>query len=975
MQMPIRIGLAILLLVVPGWLAAQQTTGRVNGTVTDADGNPIEGVRVSFVSPSLQGERVTTTDARGRYLAALLPTGPYAATFSAPGMKSSQVSFRLQLGEIFPLDIRLEAGEDLVEEVTVYGTTSKLETTTEGLTLGYQKEVEELPIQGRDLEDVALYAPNVGFGPTGSDRRGNPSLAIAGALSQDTLVLLDGSEVSDPLFGSGTVVYFEDAIKEIQVLTSGISARYGRFQGGVLNAITKGGSNDYHATLRYEFANQDWNGKTDFGETQSDDLDERYWATVAGRIVRDRLWFFAGYRTIPETMTSSTTVRTQESFETSANEDRWEIRLTGNVNPDHVIDVTRLEFDGETTNRAGLTPGESRATGDRDDPRDMTTATYQGVLTPNLFIEGRLSEKNAAISSGGDPALGSPIVDWSSGIVIYNNHWWDRTDLTERNNQTGAVNLTQVIDNSLGNHTLEYGIQYVNSETGGDNRQSATGLNFISFDSLFIQDVNNPGVSAGFPTPSADIRFAVRSVASGADNRRLRALDLGGAQEVEDIALYVQDSLQLDENWRVDAGLRFETYESTSPMPTQNVDYEAIAPRVGVTRNIGEDWQVQLNYGEYVGRLNDNWVQDTTGVGAAPGVESQYTGPDLGQLTRAEVEMLLNDTLPVCAGQPGGTCWGTALDVVDPSQPTSFVASDLESPRGRDFNFNVRRALPDNTGSVVLQYTRRDYDGLVDDFVGNGATNLTPVTVTDPFGSGNTFPADVTIWDNNGEALRRYEAFTASVDYRPSSVWWIQGNYTLSETWGNYEGEQENQPGNGSPLGDYPTTRPDDLAAPVGYLDEDVKHRVNILSTYRFDFGRSGALVLGGAAQYNSGRAFSLMATVPRDGDGNNCCAPSSFTGFFDGRGSRRFEGRFNLDLSARYQVQLWRDLDFWFKVNVTNITNESAQIGADIRGTSVLNAGGNFFQFDPSANFGNPENEFDFQRPRTLLFTAGLDW
>lgn len=223
-----RFLLVMSILLIPSLVFGQaQTTGRVTGTVVDEEGNPIAGARVVFISSALQGERVLATSESGKFLAAILPVGPYSVEISAPSMQPVSFSFRLGVGETVPLDVTLKKGEAIVEEITVFSTASALETTALGENFDYGTQVEELPVQNRLIERVAELAPNITFGPTPN------TIAISGAPSFDTTVLLDGAEVSDPYFGSSPTLYLEDAIEEVQVLTSGVSARYGRFQGGV----------------------------------------------------------------------------------------------------------------------------------------------------------------------------------------------------------------------------------------------------------------------------------------------------------------------------------------------------------------------------------------------------------------------------------------------------------------------------------------------------------------------------------------------------------------------------------------------------------------------------------------------------------------------------------------------------------------------------------------------------------------------
>jgi hypothetical protein len=328
------LALIALVALAPTMLFGQaQTTGSVVGTVVNEAGAPVADAEVTLTSPAIQGDRVTRTGANGQFTARLLPPGQYTATINSPGLQPAVLSFRVLVGETMPLNVTLYPGEVAGEEIVVLGRVSPMQTPETRQSFDYTSDVEELPIQNRNINNIAGNAPNTQFGPQGAGQ-----VAIAGAPAFDTVVLLDGAEISDPYFGSGTTVYLEDAIQEVQVLTTGISARYGRFQGGVINAVTKSGGNQYSGTLRTEFDKQSWNEKTPANENQSDKLNKVYQGTLGGYIIPDRLWFFGGYRTIPATEEVKTTLTTLESFTRSSEEDRWQLKLRGAVTPSHTID-------------------------------------------------------------------------------------------------------------------------------------------------------------------------------------------------------------------------------------------------------------------------------------------------------------------------------------------------------------------------------------------------------------------------------------------------------------------------------------------------------------------------------------------------------------------------------------------------------------------------------------------------------------
>jgi hypothetical protein len=1009
-------------------LGQAQTTGRVTGKVVDEEGNPVAGARVTFISSALQGERVVTTSDSGTFLAAILPVGPYAVEFTSSGMQPVAVSFRLGVGETVPLNVTMKKGEEIVEEVTVYSTATAMETTAYGENFAYDKQVDELPIQNREIEGVAQYAPNITYGPTPEN------IAISGAPSYDTTVLLDGSEISDPYFGSSPVLYLEDAIEEVQVLTAGVSARYGRFQGGVVNAVTKTGGNSYDGTLRATFDNQSWNSQTPFGEPQADNLNEYYQLTVGGFILKDHLWWFGGITDIPDTQENQNTVISQPSLPitSTTTEERWQFKLRGAITPDHVIELNHLDFSQSTVNDIPLPPGNSLAAGDRDDPRTIDVVTYQGVLTPNLFLDVQYTDKSVEILGGGDPDGFDPVFD-STESAVFNNGWWDFSDASVRDNETLGINLTQSLSTAnWGTHTVEYGAQYVESVTGGENRQSPTGFNLLAYSF----DLANARLYGGTRPDGMDVfnvmNYFTDTCGQDGDgicqiNYRWLALPLGGDQTIDNLAFYAHDAWEVGK-WRFDAGLRWESYDGNGPLQSQKFDFDDVAPRLGVTFNIDQDWQVQAWYGKYVSRFNDGVFNEITGVSAAPRLEQLYAGANCFADPALNVGSTLSDGVtPIDPGGDGCDAadigallrdegsWGLFTDVVDPQQPSVFNADDLDAPYANDYNFSVRRALPRNSGSIVFEYIYRDFNNLIDDFQGAVCDDFDYTydggqcsNTTDIFDPDDALLAtvDTIIWGNTSIAQRTYNAFSVVANWTPSAKWGVGGNYTFGEIDGNYEGEGRNTPASGSLIGDHERGFSAELAYPLGTLDEEILQRARAWGSYRFDFDRAGALVVGSVFTFQTGQVYNHTASTLRNTNRTDgldvdpdtgaiittpigpVCAPGqdpnlspgcytsqggSFLGTYDGRGDFNFNDWWRLDLSARYQFPIWKELSGWVKIDALNVTNQDTLTSFQTTGEVVDD--GTFTSWTPSPEFGTIQSEDNYQTPREWLLTVGIQF
>jgi hypothetical protein len=947
-------------------LAQAETGGKVTGKVVDEQGTAVSGAEIVFTSPALLGERKTTTDAEGRYLAALLPPGAYMITVTAPGKSPVQVSFRVGVAETVPIDVTLKTGEMRKEEITVFAPPVKMQTTTSGENINYQTELSELPVPAaggqRNIDRVAQLAPNTSFGPTAN------TIAISGAPSFDNSVLLDGSDISDPFYSSGVVVYVEEAIDQVQVMTNGVSARYGRFQGGVISATTKSGGNTFDGTVRADLSQQSWNSQTPFGEPQSDDLSKIYSATVGGPILRDHLWFFLGGRTIPTSSIAHSFIKppfdATSGFQTETDEDRWQVKLTGAFNANHTVEASYLKYDATVTDYDPFqwVAEPNALIPERSDPRKHGTFEYQGVLTEHLFLNAQVAKKDASIVRGGDPALPSPILESFEGHYYgYANGWWDPNDPSERNSESAALSLTHSLSTtSWGNHTLEYGIQYVDSITAGDNRQSPTGYNLY---------YNTPVATAASFADCSSGTCLFDLDETQWFNERLKAIPGVGEQDMKNYAVYAQDSWEINK-WRLDLGLRWENWKGEAISPAMTLDFDALSPRLGVTYNITPEWQLQGTWGKYISRFNDGVANGVSGISSiyGPGVLQEYSGAVQNDLTAAEVDAVLHDD----------SQWGTILGFVDPLQPTTFFSDDIGASYAEDLNFSVKRALPRNQGVVTFTYTNRKFKDLMENYVG-GQGNIT-VTLPDT----STTDVNRVIWDNCTTCRRDYEALATTWDYRPSATWNLGGNYTYSTLEGNYEGELTGQPAIGSIIGNYPNNIQSQLAYPYGYLLADVRHKVRAWGAYRFDFARAGKLTFGGIFQYRSGSAYSNTARVtiltPDPAPDYNG-SPSSYIAFFGGRGAQRFNPFWALDTSIRYDIGIWKDLNAYVKFDIQNITDNDELVTFKTGGTAQPGPGG-VLDFVPNVDpetglvtYGDPVDELSYQTPRSFFVTLGLNF
>ena len=229
-------------------LAQGTQTASVTGSVIDSEDNPVTGALVRLTSPSLQGTRTATSDAKGRFMVSLLPPGDYLIGITKEGYQTIQLKQRLGLDQHFQPRFRMAQNAVVV----VSAAPPAIDKTDVKTASNYRMDrMDLLPVE-RDMESIALLTPSAVRGVGGG-------LQVRGSMTSSNRILVDGQNVEDSAYGSRGVSLIEDAIEETEVITGAISAEFGNVDGGVINSITRSGSNTFSGQLRWNFSNPAWN--------------------------------------------------------------------------------------------------------------------------------------------------------------------------------------------------------------------------------------------------------------------------------------------------------------------------------------------------------------------------------------------------------------------------------------------------------------------------------------------------------------------------------------------------------------------------------------------------------------------------------------------------------------------------------------------------------------------------------------------
>jgi outer membrane receptor protein involved in Fe transport len=939
--------------------------GTISGIVRSSPDNlAFPGASITISSPAMQGDQTATSDESGGFVFRGVPPGVYTVRVEVAGMAPGEQTVNVLLGRESRIELSIvPAG--LKETVTVKANAPPpLVETRQGI--NFRNEEIDALANPRSLTGIAQLAPGLSDNaPNAADGQ----ITISGALAYDNSFLVDGVEVSDNVLGYTHNLFIEEAIEETQVLTSGIPAEYGRFSGGVVNAITKKGGNVFSGSFRVNLSNSAWSTETPFetaaGQERTGQVNPTYEATLGGRVVRDRLWFFSAWRK-SDRSTNMALAQTGLPFESNVKNDRFEIKLTGAPIANHSLQGSYLRNNTESVRTAFDFSIDPR-TGDTESrPNSQFVTNYRGIVTSSIFAEVQYSQKQFSLDRGGSSTslADSPFIAgfFSGSPGHYNAPYFDETDPEDRNNQqlTGSLSYFLASDRT-GRHDLKGGFEYFKTSRVGGNSQSRT-------DTVFFVDYKTN--AAGQPVFDGSGRLIPAFVPGFTTFIDLWFPERGAKLDIKTTSLYVQDTWRPHPRWSFNLGARYEHVTSSASGGVEGVKANTIVPRLAGSFDVRGDGRLvaQATYGHYAGRYNDVQFGANTRVGNPDELFGFYTGP---------------------AGE--GLNFAPGLDAANyefffAAFPTAnvFFDEDLSSPLTREFTLSTGAQLGQRSYGKVT-YVRRRVTDIVEDFITRDTGTTHIVVQGEDFGD---FPNIV--YRNTDLAERMYDAlvFQGRYDFRPN--WSMNGHWTVQlQNDGNFEGEATNRPAITSVIGNYPELFTAPRHYPDGHLDDFQRHRVRVWSTYRLGLERYGDLDISGLWRINSARTYSLAAStglnsVQQALGAGYATLPEVQEIFFDERGSETFKGYAVIDLSVMYQIPVFKTARPWIKLELYNAFNNQKLISWNTTITpdasSPKDQLGLATGFTQGSRFGQAQGPTSFPVPfagvtggRTFLMAAGV--
>jgi outer membrane receptor for ferrienterochelin and colicin len=572
------VAMCLALAAAPAALAQSQGTGQIVGTVYDASGAAIPGAKVTATGKATGLVRELETNEAGQYRFVLLPPGPYTVSVKHTGFKNAKSDVNVSVGSAVTADFRMQLGE--VTEVVEVTATVAIETTAvQTDALINERSISELPINGRRFQDFVTLTPTVQIEPS---RNG---ISFAGQRGINANITIDGADYNQPFFGgirggersNQSFSIPQEAIKEFQIVSYGFSAEFGRSSSGVMNAVTKSGTNDWHASAFWYIRHKDMAHRDAFNRT-SLDTQHQFGGSVGGPVRRDKSFAFAAYEQqrlrLPRTVIfraldtgtafAGRTAANGEAFDfyrslegpyTETNDAwtvlaRWDEQLTTN----HRVAVRYHWGKNKALNAvatgAPTVPETNNAlsnNGTEGDEHHTVATNWTGILSPRIVNEFRFQysrERRPRTANALQTGVGNTIGNYGTRSFL---------PTTQKDYR---VQVSNGLSWNIGRHSIRVG--------GDFNHLFAD--QFFAFNQRGIFSISGSGVDTVLnimaldPANPNDRRFDSTAVSYGV------AIGNGLADmDMQELAFYFQDSWRITPRFTLNFGVRWEGYFNPQP--------------------------------------------------------------------------------------------------------------------------------------------------------------------------------------------------------------------------------------------------------------------------------------------------------------------------------------------------------------------------------------------------------------------------
>ena len=668
-----------LIFLFSGLVFAQQnvTSATLSGNIHDASGAVVSGANVIATNLETNQRSTTTSDDEGHYRFPYLRTRSYELSIEANGFAALTKQLSLTIGQSLDMPVRLEVA-GLSAQVDVGSTDAPMiETVRTQITETIRpREINELPLNGRNYLDLALLVPAVAPTNTGSNQRfaetsavPGQGISIAGQRNLYNSFIVDGVSANDDAADLTGTYYSEEVIDQFQVVTSGGIAEFGRASGGVVNILTRSGTNDWRGGLYGFIRNQRFDARNPLAPAKDPLTQGQYGGTIAGPLRRDRTFFFTNFEQTRRNYSAVLTIApgavntinnrlravnypgplintgiVPASFDTTNFFGRIDHKL--NDRNDLSGRYSLYHINAVNSRTAGGLNAVSRGTGLKDTDQTVQVSNVT-ILSTRTLNEARFQYTNSRLDAPVNDEIG-PAVN-IAGVASFGTATFSPL--------ARDINLFEAVDNvstQRGDHSLKAGGSFLYNRVNIVFPGALQGVYTFSSLNNFLSG-NYVSYQQAFGAPSQ-------------------------LQSNPNFGVFVQDEWRVRPYLTINAGLRYDLQFLPEPIRT---DTNNIAPRLGIVYAPGDrKTVVRASYGIYYDRIP---LRATSNALQRDG--SKYI---IAQLSPS---------------QPGAPVFPNVLAVQPLTLPTrpniTRIDPNIETSYSQQGNFQIERELPWNTVASI----------------------------------------------------------------------------------------------------------------------------------------------------------------------------------------------------------------------------------------------------------------------------------
>ncbi|MFO7865191.1 MAG: TonB-dependent receptor [Candidatus Aminicenantes bacterium] len=991
-------------LLLSEFVYAQESTGRIVGTVNDDQGTPLPGVSISATSPNLVGEATAITAGDGSYRLLALPPGQYQVVYTLSGFKTVvREDIILQSEQTVTLDIDMEMGV-LEESITVRGETPLIDvkSTSKGMTFD-RTAFQRLP-KSRDFESLAATIPGVNEEPlTGG------GLSVDGATGSENVFYVDGMDITELDRGrKGQEAAFE-FIEEVQMKASGYQAEFGGAIGGVLNVITRSGGNEFSGELMGYYSGSMFTGKerdtlrlaiygdeaeyVNYQDLYGKDELHRIEAgfNLGGYIIKDKVWFFASFLPVFRNTTRNVEWQTFPPVADSSHtrNESWyngSFKLTTQPVTGLRVSASFMsnfnKYRGDLPARAGTdNPEKEWGLYGFDYPNFSGNFTFDYTMGNNFLISGRFgmfsedTTNQQVLPEGPLYRFRHPTPGSSYGMSTTNSMFSDIpeelvkprgwmnygyydsfvTNQRLKQRQSANLNFTYYI-NLAGEHSWKAGVQWVRLHQNIDDTIKYPYFQF-GWDSDF-QYIDTGervrGEYGYYAVRGGEFTGPYGTFAEVYSNRW---------------AFFIQDSWspEFARNLTLNIGVRMESEDIPSysdlpeyqDPPIQFGFGDKIAPRLGFVYDVFGDTKTKIfgSFGYYYDVMKLEMA-----VGAYGGFKWKS---DYYTLDHYDWTLLTKEN-------PGAL--GTYLTTYNWRIP-SFDTTDPElKPMSQsEFTFGFEQQIVENlSGSIRIVYKhliRAIEDvGIITPFGEEYYTTNPGYGYSKRISEGGLF-ADYL--PPTPLAKRDYLGINFNFERRFADNWMAGVSYTYSQLRGNYDGLSD-RPNVNRVWDLWYMVRDQNMNVNNGPLTTDRPHQLKAWGSYVFPFDLTIGFFASGMSGVPVNRSLGVPEGMMIDGRLSDGRTPFIFLTNLYAEYNFRLGGRsilqFNCNVDNLFDVSTARRIYSGMATDYITLTDELLAQGftVDANNNTLTDANGMVHTYNPDPRF---LKEYDFYGPISVRF------